>query len=61
MDPNANLAEQQRLAERITRAADRGAVNLHDAIRLAELVMALDSWIRCGGFLPAAWKEAHTR
>lgn len=67
MDPEANLAEQISLAEQIIEIIDeRGDEdgNLCDddkdevvdnANRLAELVQALDGWIRSGGFLPASW------
>lgn len=48
MDPNANLEEQLRLAEAILDEGEEGN-------RLAELVLALDEWIRRGGFLPEAW------
>jgi hypothetical protein len=29
-----------------------------DAARMAELVLALDGWMKGGGFLPRAWQEA---
>lgn len=51
MDPNANLAEQCEIASRILKAGD-----LDDADRLAELVCALDSWLRVGGALPERWQ-----
>ena len=52
MDPNANLAEQRRIAARmIENDEDRPLL----AYRLAELVEALDEWITNGGFLPSAW------
>ena len=51
MDPNANLAEQLAIADRI--ANDHP--NPGDAERLAELSLALDSWIRAGGFVPERW------
>lgn len=55
MDPNANLAEQKRIARRLL-ALDRPLVEIAaDASRLAELVEALDEWITKGGFLPSAW------
>ena len=57
MDPDANLAEQAKLARRILAADDAGDYADHDASRLAELVEALDEWIRRGGFLPQAWKR----
>ena len=53
MDPNANLIEQRTLAARL---ASGNAVNEDDAMRLGELVLALDEWIGRGGFLPASWE-----
>jgi hypothetical protein len=67
MDPEANLSEQLSLAAEIIEIIDeRGDEdgNLCDedkdevvdnANRLAELVQALDGWIRSGGFLPKRW------
>lgn len=63
MDPNANLAEQRRIVARLMAAWDSDASTLSefldaiakDAMRLAELVEALDGWISKGGFLPDAW------
>lgn len=58
MDPNANLFRQITLATRIRHAADNGQkVSEADAEELAELVTALDNWIRRGGFLPTAWER----
>ena len=58
MDPNANLAEQVRVARLIITAADRRSSASRDlALWLAELVEALDEWIRRGGSLPTAWKK----
>lgn len=58
MDPDANLREMRTLAAKILAATDAEGVELLevDAPRLAELVEALDGWIRRGGFLPAAWQ-----
>lgn len=64
MDPDANLAEQRRLAAKLSDAFDKATVS--DAIwhrmisngdveRLVELVGALDVWLRTGGALPEAW------
>jgi hypothetical protein len=56
MDPNANLEEQRRIAIHIIEAIDAGQVPQEaDVDRLAELVLALDGWLRSGGFLPASW------
>lgn len=60
MDPNANLEEQLRLAMGIIKSVDSGDFDedlVFDAERLAELVEALDGWIRGGGFLPRCWKK----
>lgn len=56
MDPNENLREQLELAQKL-----RDDFSLDDlqvdraAMRLAELVLALDEWLRKGGFYPRAW------
>jgi hypothetical protein len=55
MDPNANLDEQRYIVDRF---CDGSADPEQDGLRLAELVEALDDWIRKGGFLPKAWTEA---
>jgi len=52
MDPDANLASLLNLA---TRLIDDDATDADDVQRLAELVLALDGWIKIGGFLPARW------
>lgn len=58
MDPNANLAEQLRLASRIVEAFDNERTLVDaDCARLSELVIALNDWIRGGGFLPSAWEK----
>ena len=60
MDPNENLRQQNVLADRINAQRDRGEhIDEHDAMRLAELVLALNEWIVGGGFLPSVW--AHVR
>jgi hypothetical protein len=51
MDPNANLNEILEIAKRI----DGGIENARDILRLAELVIAMDEWLRSGGFLPITW------
>ena len=64
MDPNANLTEQLEIAQQIISgvaqqvvSGDYDDIDLEeDAVRLAELVLALDEWIRRGGFLPGAWQ-----
>jgi hypothetical protein len=57
MDPNANIEEQARIAAAIVEAHDAGQRPQQcDVDRLAELVLALDGWLRSGGFLPKAWR-----
>lgn len=56
MDPNANLEEQLKLSRALV-WLDGGRY----ATRLAELVIALDEWIRKGGFLPARWPASGPR
>lgn len=57
MDPNANLDEQLRQALRMLEASDEGRdPDPHDALRLAELVYALDEWLCGGGFMPSRWQ-----
>lgn len=56
MDPDANWQEQCELYKAMLDARNK----THDELiskgtRLAELVEAMDVWIRGGGFLPAAW------
>jgi hypothetical protein len=55
MDPNANLAEQLQIAKLLL---DDNPSNAVAAIRLAELVEALNDWIKGGGFLPDAWRKS---
>lgn len=56
MDPDANLAEQKEIRERITLCQHGTGCNcVHDADRLAELGDALDDWIAGGGYLPNRW------
>jgi hypothetical protein len=53
MDPDANLKEMLELADQTLMAerADRSAM------RLAELVEAMDDWLRGGGCLPEHWRR----
>jgi hypothetical protein len=56
MDPNANLKETLELAEAITAASDNEQpINEDDAVRLAELVIAMNEWMQKGGFCPTRW------
>lgn len=59
MDPQANLEEQLELAESIqgiTANEDRDTDDLlrveEKAVRLAELVLAMDEWRKKGGYDP---------
>jgi hypothetical protein len=54
MYPDATLTELLNLANEI---ADDGEAITHDAVQLAELILALDGWITAGGFLPARWEK----
>jgi len=59
MDPNANLEEQRRLTQKLLSltVGEADLPDLHsDAVRLAELVEALDVWLTRGGFLPSEWQ-----
>ena len=58
MDPNANLDEQVSIAAALLKEWDfHGTVDIYDSARLAELVIALDEWIRKGGSLPNLWQN----
>lgn len=65
MDPDANLQEQLNIARRIIKLQDGDEADSpgtieeinHKSGRLAELVLALDSWIRNGGYLPNRWRR----
>ena len=52
MDPNANLAEQLILANRILNGKEGSC----DSGGLAELVLALIEWLSKQGFKPERWK-----
>lgn len=57
MDPDACLAEIREIADRFTTGDPSKAPEeaLDHAVRLAELVQALDEWITRGGFPPSSW------
>lgn len=58
MDPTANLKEQHDLAIKMQNdyeEEDGNGIDQDDAYRLAQLVHALDEWLRNKGFLPAQW------
>jgi hypothetical protein len=59
MDPNAALHELRLLTNRrLRRDEDSDQTNPdHDALRIAELVAALDGWLSSGGFLPDRWSR----
>lgn len=57
MDINANLAEQRKIAKAIL----SGEAVVSQALRLAELVVALDEWIGKGGAVPDRWLCAMMR
>lgn len=52
MDPEENIKEQIQIAHAVL----DGAFFEGDVIRLAELVLSLDEWIKKGGFLPSCWQ-----
>ena len=56
MDPNADLEEMRRLITRIREAEDAARV-LDDAMRVVELVEALDGWISNGCSMPSACEK----
>jgi hypothetical protein len=53
MDPTENLSEQLDLAKIIV---GRLPFLDSDGERLADLVLALDEWLRQGGALPEPWR-----
>ncbi len=59
MDPDANLEEQLEIAKRLADGTcyPEGEDYIEDANRLCELVLALDEWLRHGGFLPHPWSK----
>ena len=63
MDPDENLKQQLELAGAILHLyhQDSGYDATDDAVRLAELVQALNDWIVRGGFPPDAWSRRPPR
>lgn len=63
MDPEANLKELLELSEEVLNGDlddfDQSEVYAvaEKATRMAELVQALDGWIKKGGFLPKSWSK----
>jgi hypothetical protein len=71
MDPEANLRAQRETTRDIMKIWDACGHDgnftpqqenelVHYAYRLAELVEALDGWIKGGGFLPSSWQKSRT-
>jgi hypothetical protein len=60
MDPDTNLKEQLRLVG-IMQDGEPNGDDINHAIRLAELVGALDQWLANGGHLPYRWRCATMR
>ena len=62
MDPDETLAELRRLDTDIYGVYyEHGTVHVDDAVRMAELIHALDQWISSGGYLPAAWQRSEAK
>lgn len=58
MDPDHNLKEQRQLASKLLYEMENDRpVDMDEVLRLSELVIALDMWIREGGALPRDWKS----
>jgi len=55
MDPNANLEEALEIVGEMLNESEH--IDVGDAVRLAELIQALDGWICQGGFLPERWDK----
>jgi hypothetical protein len=55
MDPTANLREQLEIV-RAMLDLESEHVDTSQAVRLAELVEALNGWLSRGGFLPLQWR-----
>lgn len=64
MDPDANLEELLAIAGAVVDcdSSDPESVSPEtvegQCTRMAELAIALDEWIRTGGFLPTAWRTS---
>jgi hypothetical protein len=58
VDPTTNLVKQIALAKSLIGRHDVNQEPIDiEAIGLCELVLALDQWLRRGGFLPAPWSQ----
>ena len=53
MDPEKSY---ERMVEPVGKYYDHGPLNDDDAIELIECIDSLDSWLKRGGFPPAAWR-----
>lgn len=51
MDPDKALSDLLALANDYAHGAER----TEREEEIAEQILALDEWIRCGGFLPSRW------
>jgi hypothetical protein len=64
MDPDATLEDLLRLIDLVTGQVDAEidpSTDRPDVYRIAELLLALDSWLTAGGFMPRRWKPASRR
>jgi hypothetical protein len=64
MDPDAALEELLRLVDLVTAQAEAEIdppTDCCDIFRISELLLALDSWLTAGGFMPRRWKPASRR
>ena len=65
MDPNTNLKEQRELVARLVKlekypdamSATELQTYAENAMRLVDLVEALDEWLSKSGSLPDAWRK----
>lgn len=62
MDPDKNLGELLAIARSLGHEHAQGEVEhmMVDCVRMAELALALDEWLRKGGVLPARWDASST-
>lgn len=60
MDPDETHRRMLALAASVIEAADSDHHTgdlIDEASELADAILALDGWIRSGGFLPDAWRK----
>jgi hypothetical protein len=61
MDPNENLMQLLNMASGVIAAEERDEKVSHElALRMAEHFLALDQWLKNGGFLPRRWQVKST-